>query len=96
MHELLLLPETDLVAVFAYSPDEDIVRLLEAGINVVTILPYHYMALREEAHGRIEAAAQRGDASFFATGMNPGFIFERVVLTLSGVSNAITEVSLSE
>ena len=77
--------------------DQDIVTLLEAGINVVTVLAYQYPKLRgKTALRRIEEAARRGRATLFATGINPGFMFERLAMVMSGLSNAIEQIRLME
>jgi hypothetical protein len=144
IRELILLPETELRAVLAYSDDkhgadvgvlagvdpigipattnvdefvaaspecviyaardfgdfradQDLVLLLENGINVVTVLPYQYPFTRgDEAFERLDNAAKRGGATLFATGINPGFLFERVVLTATGLCNDVKSISLSE
>jgi len=144
IRELILLPETELRAVLAYSDDkhgidagtlagtnpigipvttnveefmaagpecvihaprdvgdfradEDLVLLLANGINVVTVLPYQYPFTRgDDAIARLDDAAKRGGATLFATGINPGFLFERVVLTATGLCNDIQRISLSE
>jgi 2,4-diaminopentanoate dehydrogenase len=80
-----------------YRADEDLVLLLERGINVVSVLPYQYPFTRGgDAFAHLDEAAKRGGATLFATGINPGFLFERVVLTATGVCNDIRNISLSE
>jgi hypothetical protein len=80
-----------------FAADEDIVMLLEHGINVVTVLPYGYPQMRGgDALERLEAAARHGGATLFATGINPGFLFERVVMTATGLCNDVRRISLSE
>lgn len=144
IRELILLPETELLAVLAYADakkgvdagtlagvdpvgvetttdvdhflasepecviytardfgdfraDDDLVMLLEKGVNVVTVLPYQYPVVRgTEVFDRLDSAAKRGGATLFATGINPGFLFERVVLTATGLCNDISRISLSE
>lgn len=83
----------DLDAVLALAPDcvaycatavrrendavADIVRFLEAGINVVTFatIPMVYPpAAPPEWRAAIEAAAAKGNSTFYATGAEPGFI----------------------
>jgi 4-hydroxy-tetrahydrodipicolinate reductase len=49
-------------------------RLLEAGINVVTTAAFITGRWMGEAQrGRLEAAAQKGKATLYGSGMNPGF-----------------------
>jgi len=144
IRELILLPETELRAVLAYSDskngvdagtlagvdpigvqvttdvdeflatdpecviyaprdfgdfraDDDLVMLLEKGIDVVTVLPYQYPYVRgAEVFDKIDGAAKKGGATLFATGINPGFLFERVALTATGLCNDVRRISLSE
>jgi len=144
IRQLLRLPETDLVAVMAYSDekngvdagdlvglpktgvqittdmdtfvaakpevvlhtardfgdfrnDEEIIALLEAGINVISVLPYQYPIARgQEAHDRLQAAALKGGATLHGTGIDPGFLYERLAATMTGMSNEITQIRLEE
>jgi 4-hydroxy-tetrahydrodipicolinate reductase len=145
IRELALLPEFELVGVYAYSPskhgvdagtlagiaplgikasnnvdevlaidcdcvlycardlatfhnDDEIIRLLEAGKNLVTALPYHYMHVTRppEFVARVEAACQKGKSVFHATGVNPDLIGERLLLTLTGLSNDVRHVKMQE
>jgi len=83
----------DINALIALKPDcvsysplypnvDDLVSLLEAGINVVTTSNFMTgwgINVREDRYGlncrsRIEAAARKGNASIFGTGINPGHI----------------------
>jgi len=54
------------------DPDE-VVRLLEAGINVASSYFVNGRTLGSETRGRIEAAARKGGASVFGAGIFPGF-----------------------
>ena len=75
----------DMDALLALRPDacvfsgrwfdvETIVRLLEAGVNVVTHAAFITGAwLGEDVRERLEAAGRRGHASLYGTGINPGF-----------------------
>jgi len=82
----------------------DYERLLEAGINVVTststelvFAPAVDPALRE----RLDAAAKRGGASLYASGIFPGFASDELALLLTTLSRRIdvlrvVEVSLND
>ncbi len=69
----------------------DMVRYLEAGINVVTIatIPMIYpSAAPPEWRAAVEAAAAKGNSTFYATGAEPGFISLNIptaLLTGAGV-----------
>lgn len=49
-----------------FRGDADIVMLLEAGVNVITVLPYHYPRIRgAEIVEKFEAAGKKGGATLF-------------------------------
>jgi len=80
-----------------FRADDEIAMLLERGINVITLLPYHYPPLLgDEAFERLDAAARKGGATLFGTGINPGFLFERLLMTGTGLCNAVERISLAE
>jgi 2,4-diaminopentanoate dehydrogenase len=80
-----------------WRADDEIVQLLEAGINVVTVLPYQYPRARgDDAHERFDAAGRRGGATLYGTGINPGFMFERLAMAATGLSNGVKHVQLNE
>lgn len=78
---------------------EDIAAILRSGANVVSssIVPL------VEPHGAIEflrdpieAAAEEGRASFFTSGIDPGFANDLVPLVLTGVCERIERVRIAE
>ena len=77
----------------------DIERILAAGINVVTVsiaglvFPAGYDAA---IRGRLEEAARRGNATLYASGIEPGFAGDQFVLTLLTMSDTITSVRTQE
>jgi hypothetical protein len=77
----------------------DYVRLLEAGINVVTVstaalvYPPAYDAANLE---RLASAAERGGASLYASGIEPGFAGDQLVLTLLTLSKTVRSVRVQE
>lgn len=81
-----------------FNNDDEIVRLLEAGKNLVTALPYHYMHVTRppEFVARVEAACQKGNSVFHATGVNPDLVGERLLLTLTGLCNDVKHVKMQE
>ena len=86
-------PEGDAIAV------PDYVRFLEAGINVVTVStaalvypPAYNVANRES----LAAAAIRGGASLYASGIEPGFAADQFVLTMLTMSRAVRSVRIQE
>lgn len=78
-------------------PDDDLAMLLEAGINVITALPYQYPNARGDASmKRLLGAGKRGGATLFGTGINPGFVYERLAAATTGLSNDIQSIRLDE
>jgi hypothetical protein len=71
----LLALEPDCVVYNPLYPDvAEIARILESGVNIVTTAGFVTgWSIGEEGRRTIEAAALRGGASIFGSGMNPGF-----------------------
>ena len=74
-----------------------ICRLLESGKNVITSIglwypPFHSMALAD----KVEKACQKGKTCFHATGVNPGWLNERIVTTLTGACTSISSIKVQE
>ena len=81
----------------AEQMDEDVIRLLESGKNVVCGTNYFYLP----GHGkeylkRFEDACRIGGSSLFGTGENPGFWYEREVLNLTALCNEVDYIELRE
>ncbi len=74
---------------------EEVVAMLEAGRNVVTPLGWFY-PFRSPDVAEIEAACRKGGATLHGTGIHPGGITERLPLTLSAFSRAVTHVRAEE
>jgi hypothetical protein len=92
--------------VYAASPPtrdagttEDYVRFLEAGINVVStsttgaVYPAAYAALHRD---RIQAAGERGGATFYASGIEPGFAADHLPALLLTQSSTVRSVYATE
>jgi hypothetical protein len=74
----------------------DLTRFLEAGINVVSSSPV-FLQFPDEAVGSpIAAAAASGGASIWVNGVDPGFANDWLPLTITGISERITEVRCME
>jgi hypothetical protein len=83
-----------------YTPFEGNVdhaaRLLDAGMDVVsTNLFLHSGGVQGEVRDRLEAAAQRGGASFYVTGINPGWI-NAITAAMTAVCRKVDTVTLVE
>jgi 4-hydroxy-tetrahydrodipicolinate reductase len=74
--DVLLATGADACSYNPVRPDVDhICRLLDAGINVCSTSAFITgRGMGPEAVGRISAAAERGGATMFGTGVNPGFV----------------------
>jgi hypothetical protein len=87
-------PERDAGAV------PDYVRLLEAGINVVStsstslVHPPSYFA--PDWRDQLEAAAKAGNASFYVSGIFPGFASDQLALLMTTQSKKIRSITVSE
>jgi 2,4-diaminopentanoate dehydrogenase len=77
LDELISLSPDCVVYTPAYGADETVVRLLEAGVNVVTTSGYIYAPngpRGPDFYRHLETAALRGGASLLGTGLNPGYV----------------------
>lgn len=81
-----------------YAPllpnQQEVIQLLEAGINVVTPLNWFYPGKRDVS--ALEAACAKGGSTLHGTGIHPGGITERLPLTIAAMSRAITHVRAEE
>jgi hypothetical protein len=103
--ELIAL-QPDCVVYTASGPDRDAgavpdyLKLLEAGINVVstssTSLVYPPAYYSPKWREQLEQAAAAGGASFYASGIFPGFGSDQLALLLSTQSKKIRQVKVSE
>jgi 2,4-diaminopentanoate dehydrogenase len=87
-------PERDAAAV------RDYLRLLEAGINVVstssTSLVYPPAYFAPDWYQQLDAAATAGGASFYGSGIFPGFASDQLALLMSTQSKNIRCITASE
>ena len=86
-------PDLDAAAV----PDYE--RMLRAGINLVTVTSpglVYPAAFDPAAVARLEAAAQAGGASLYASGVEPGFAADQLPLTLLTLSDTVRQVRTQE
>lgn len=76
---------------------DDIVALLASGKSVVTTTSYNH--LRTYGHGadvRIPAACAETGVRFHAAGENPGFMFERLAVGLTSLSQRVDSITVQE
>lgn len=75
---------------------EDLTRILRAGVNVVSSSPV-FLQYPDEATGApIHQAAIEGGVSIWVNGVDPGFANDWLPLTITGISERITEVRCME
>jgi 4-hydroxy-tetrahydrodipicolinate reductase len=96
----------DVDALLALRPDcvvynpmwpsiDELVRMLEAGVNVVTTAAFINGRRLGPDRERLVDACQRGGASLFGTGISPGWA-ELLGIVLAGISSRIDKVTISE
>jgi hypothetical protein len=77
--------------------EDELLALLESGKNVIVACGNHYPPRHgREYVERLEAACRKGNASVFGSGENPGFWFERVAPTLTGLCTSVESIFLDE
>jgi len=76
---------------------EDICRLLAAGSTVITTTSYNHLpTYGADTEAAFIDACRQGGSRFHAAGENPGFMFERLVATVTGLSKTIDRIDLYE
>lgn len=77
---------TALISVPYEAQNADVIRLLESGKNVLSTNGFYRPGLHGEAYAApLRAAALKGGVTLAGIGLNPGFMAERVMLTLTGL-----------
>lgn len=81
-----------------YHTDDEILKLLAAGKNVVTMLPYQNAHLfREPAFvAKLHAACETGRSTFYAGGIDPDLMGNRILLGLTGACADVKSIKLQE
>lgn len=82
----------------SYDTDDEILKLLAAGKNIVTMLPYQNAHLFREPEfvAKLEAACKAGGSTFYAGGIDPDLISNRILLGLTGGCSDVKSVKLQE
>jgi hypothetical protein len=79
------------------SHDAEILKLLAAGKNVISIngysRPQHWTGAGREA---LEAACAKGGTTLLAAGLNPGFAGEQLAVVASGVCSELDRIEVVE
>ncbi len=78
----------------------DIERILRSGVNVISsgpvFLQYPFGVVDESMIEPVRSAAREGGVSLLVNGVDPGFANDALPLVLSGISERIDEVRVSE
>jgi 4-hydroxy-tetrahydrodipicolinate reductase len=96
----------DIGALLALRPDcvvynpmwpsiDELVRILEAGVNVVSTAAFINGRRLGPDRKRLVDACERGGSSLFGTGISPGFA-ELLAIVLAGISDRIDKVTVNE
>lgn len=78
-----------------WSDDDELVRILEAGVNVVSTAAFVNGNAMGDDRARIVDACTRGGASMFGSGISPGFV-NLVGILAAGICDRIDKVSIHE
>jgi 4-hydroxy-tetrahydrodipicolinate reductase len=95
----VLAARPDCVLYMPLRPDlDEVCRLLESGINVVTTCGmFHHPASMDPAvRERVSTACEKGGVSVHATGSSPGFISEAVPLVLCSIQSRVDRLVIDE
>jgi hypothetical protein len=92
----LLALKPDCVVYNPMWPDTDeVVRILEAGVNVVSTAAFINGRGLGADRDRIVDACERGGSSIFGTGISPGFV-ELVGIAAAGICDRIDKITIDE
>ena len=96
----------DVAALLASKPDcviynpmwhdtDEVVRILEAGVNVVSTAAFITGSRLGTGRDRIADACERGGSSMFGTGINPGFV-ELLAIVSASICDRVDKVTVNE
>jgi len=76
---------------------DDICRILASGKSLISINGHSYPAYHGEAYLKtFEDACQAGNSSLFCTGLNPGFVVDKIAAAATGICTEIDSISIRE
>jgi hypothetical protein len=78
-----------------WSSVDELVHILERGVNVVSTAAFITGATLGAGRDRIEDACRRGGSSMFGTGVSPGFA-ELLAIVLANVCDRVDKLTVSE
>jgi len=97
--DAILALKPDCVIYMPESTDaDDVCRLLENGINIVTTRAefFNPEMMDPDLRARVEAACDKGHASIHATGSSPGFITEALPLVVTSLARRLDFLDIEE
>ena len=74
---------------------DELVRILEAGVNVVSTAAFITGAVLGADRDRLERACERGESSMFGTGISPGSV-ELLAIVSANICDRIDKVTIAE
>jgi hypothetical protein len=74
---------------------EDMVRILDAGVNVVSTAAFIDGSARKGDRDRIADACERGGSSIFGTGISPGWV-ELMGIAAANICDRIDKITIDE
>ncbi len=83
---------------FPYSHhNRDMWRLLASGKNLISINGHGFPEYHGAAYvAEFERACRQGNSSLFSTGLNPGFVAEKIAVTATGLCTRLDSIYISE
>jgi hypothetical protein len=78
-----------------WSDTDELVRILEAGVNVVSTAAFITGGKSPDDRERIAKACEAGGVSMFGTGISPGFI-QLIAIASAGVCDRIDKITIFE
>ncbi|HEX5784544.1 MAG TPA: hypothetical protein VFY35_07435 [Burkholderiaceae bacterium] len=84
-----------------YHYTDEILQILEAGKNVISVLPLQNLehlghSCDPQFANKLRAACEKGRSVFHATGIHPNFVAERLAAPLTGLCNDVTQLHVQE
>ncbi len=77
--------------------NKDMCRILASGKNLITINGHSFPAHHGIAYAdEFEQACKNGGVSFFSTGLNPGFVVEKIATAATGICTELDNVTITE
>lgn len=77
--------------------DNDTIRLLESGKNVICSTTHMFPPMKGEAYAqRFLDACKKGNTSLHGSGENPPIVCERIALTITGFANHLRHLDVHE